>query len=119
MPAEQRHAAQRQGEAAEFQKAGQGPDQVEDGGGPLNVLGGNPSRELPVPGRAYIGNQRSTDMAKRKKSAFSDAQATVMKAFHDLERAVMGMMSSPAPKKAKARKAKKKAAKKKTKTRAR
>jgi len=54
-------------------------------------------------------------MAKKKHGAFSDAQATVMKAFHHLERAVMGMISSPAPKKTKA---KKKAAKKKTKKRA-
>lgn len=59
-----------------------------------------------------------------KKSAFSEAQATVMKAFHDLERSVMGMMSAPAPKKTKARKAKakKKAVKKtakKTRSRAR
>ena len=81
----------------------------------MNVLGDNPVRELPVPCRAYIGNQRSKDMAKKKHGAFSDAQATVMKAFHDLERAVMGMISSPAPKKTKA---KKKAAKKKTKKRA-
>jgi hypothetical protein len=53
-------------------------------------------------------------MAKKKKSAFSDAQAAVLKAFHDLERSVMGMMSSPAPKKAKTKKvtAKKRAAKK-------
>jgi len=59
-------------------------------------------------------------MAKKKKSAFSDAQATVMKALQDLERSVMGMMSSPAPKAAKAKKAKtvKKATKKKTSARA-
>jgi len=52
-------------------------------------------------------------MAAKKKSAFSEAQATVMKAFHDLERSVMGMMSSPAPKKTKAKKTKVKTAKKK------
>ena len=54
-------------------------------------------------------------MAKKKNSAFSNAQAAVMKAFHDLERAI-GLGTEPAPKKTKA---KKKAAKKKTKTRAR
>ncbi len=54
-------------------------------------------------------------MAKKSKGAFADAQAAVAKAFHDLERAVKGMVSTPAkPKKAKTKKtrAKKKAAKK-------
>ena len=55
---------------------------------------------------------------KKKKTAFSEAQATVMKAFHDLERSVLAMVSSPPKKATKAKKAKKKTAKK-TKSRAR
>lgn len=52
-------------------------------------------------------------MAK-KSSAFSSAQAAVMKAFHDLERAV-GITVPAKAKKAKARKAPAKAKKKTTK----
>jgi hypothetical protein len=51
-------------------------------------------------------------MAKKKKGAFSDAQAAVAKAFRNLERAVIDMVSTPAkPSRTKARTAKPKAAK--------
>ena len=51
-------------------------------------------------------------MAAKKKSAFADAQKTVMRAFHDLERAVMGMVTTTPAKKTKKRSVKKKAKKK-------
>ena len=56
-------------------------------------------------------------MAKKSKGAFADAGAAVSKAFHDLERAVMGMMATQpkAKQSTKAKKAKKTKAKKKAK----
>ena len=54
-------------------------------------------------------------MAAKKKGTIERAQDALLRAMRDFEKAVSGMMGSPAP--AKAKKAKKKTAKRKTKAR--